>query len=354
MILKPNTTLMQEESLNYNNSDNSDENFDEEGDLEIDLDYNKYDNDHSEEPLDLSMKSVHNVSKPYDNQNDCIRKAKLPTIDNLPTFNFSVFENNNERLETNDNKGKTMTEQEVSRMLDPYVKSVHKKFSCTVCDMKFVTKVKAVTHVENKHVDCLQYKCPLCRASKGTRLAYESHLRRGHGAKVAQYSPHIRCKKQFLVKSEAQSSKIETEVCQPYDLQFVTFLRHILSMGKEVNQSSNNWQEIIIPCADWVDQEQSIFRINNRQEFCLRWYKFKVCFPYSINSVLIIFFFSLFRVSRLSPGIVFTNLSSLSSSPGISLRSSLVTLSSKSFVSKNFFLKEFYVKSSGILAICNI
>jgi len=272
--LKPNTVLLQEECLNYSNSnsDNSDENFEEEGDLEIDLDYNNYDDHNNDEPLDLSIKSI---NKTFDDQDDDIRKAKLPTIDIQPAFNFSDFENNNERVEQFDNKGKVMTEQEVSRMLDPYVKSVHKKFSCTVCEMKFVSKLKAVTHVENKHVDCLQYKCPLCRASKGTRLAYESHLRRGHGAKVNQYSPHIRCKKQFLVKSEAQNSKIETEVCQPYDLQFVTFLRHILSTSKEVNQSNNNWQGMVIPCADWVDQEQSIFRINNRHEFSLRWYKFK-------------------------------------------------------------------------------
>ena len=78
-------------------------------------------------------------------------------------------------------------------------KSLDKKFSCTVCEIKFGQKLKAVTHVENKHVDCLQYKCPLCRASKGTRLAYESHLRRGHGARVMDYIPVIKYKKIFSV-----------------------------------------------------------------------------------------------------------------------------------------------------------
>merc|ERR1719431_165153 len=269
MILKPSTTLMQEECMNYNNSDNSDENFEEEGDLEIDLDYNNYGDDpHSEEPLDLSMKSVNN---PCDNQNDYIRKAKLPTIDILPTFNFSAFENNNERVVQHDNKGKTMTEQEVSRMLDPYVKSIHKKFSCTVCDMKFVTKVKAVTHVENKHVDCLQYKCPLCRASKGTRLAYESHLRRGHSAKVQDYTPTIRCKGAFAVMSEDQISTKESQAVEQYDLQFVTFLRAAFASEMEVDAGADTRKAFV----EWVDQEQGIFRINNRHMLARMWYSFK-------------------------------------------------------------------------------
>ena len=100
------------------------------------------------------------------------------------------------------------------------------------------------------------------------------------GQRSNKYSPHIRCKKQFLVKSDAHSTKIEAENGQPYDLQFVTFLRHMLSMGKEVNQTKNNLQEMIMPCAQWVDNDQSIFIITNEQEFSRRWYLFKV-----INSV---------------------------------------------------------------------
>jgi len=265
MLIQTNTALVQKKCLNYSTSDGSDENYEEEGDLEIDLGYDDYVYDANDEPLDLSMKS-----KTYDQLN-IVTQAKLPKIDIQPTFNFSDFENNNvTTAPKTDNKGKIMTEKEISSLLDPYVKSVHKKFSCTVCDMKFVSRVKAVTHVENKHVDCLQYKCPLCRASKGTRLAYESHLRRGHGVKVKDYSPHIRCKKQFSVKSEAHSSKSESQSCQPYDFQFVTFLRHILSKGQEMQQTSTS-----IPCAGWLDQDQGIFRINSRQEFSLRWYAFK-------------------------------------------------------------------------------
>ena len=285
MVEKRKLVLKQKTAMTYDGSVKS---YEEEGNLEIDLCYNdEYGdacNNDSDEPLDLSMNGMSRIVD--------VKRAKLPTTDIQLPFNFSVFENNNERVTQYDNKDKTMTEEEVSFLLDPYVKNIHKKFFCTVCDMKFASKVKAVAHVENKHVDCLQYKCPLCRASKGTRLAYESHLRRGHGAKVNQYSPHIRCKKQFLVKSEAQSSKIETETGQPYDLQFVTFLRHILSMGKEVNHTKNNFQERIMPCAHWVDKEQSIFIISNRHEFSRRWYKFKVnYFPlYIIEHTTYIYF----------------------------------------------------------------
>merc|ERR1712106_1234480 len=86
--------------------------------------------------------------------------------------------------------------------------------------------------------------------------------------KGKDYSPHIRCKKQFSVRSEAHRSKSEPQGCQQYDFQFVTFLRHILSTGQEIQTSS-------IPCAGWVDQDQGIFRINSRQEFSIRWYAFK-------------------------------------------------------------------------------
>ena len=268
--MNTNSTLINEEYLKYENSDGSDENYNEEGELEIDLDYDDFvdvKNIESDIPLDLSMKPK--------TQNDDDKKAKLPTINIQPNFNMSDFANNNVTTAHTDKKGRTITEKEVIQLLDPYIKSVHKKFSCTVCDMKFATKVKAVTHVENKHVDCLQYKCPLCRGSKGTRLAYESHLRRGHGAKVKDYSPRIRSKRMFSVKSEIQISNIETQSGQPYDLEFVTFLRHILSLGQELDQSRPSWHKAI-HCAEWINQDQGIFGINNKHEFTMRWYSFKV------------------------------------------------------------------------------
>jgi hypothetical protein len=270
MFIKEETTLGQK----YDNSDGSDQNYDEEGELEIDLDYNDYvavSITERDEPLDLSMK---HISRKYDNVKE-VRKTKLPTLEIRPNFNFSEFDNNNGTETNSDNKGKVITEKEVTKLLDPYVKSVYKKFSCTVCDMKFANKVKALTHVENKHVDCLQYKCPLCRASKVTRLAYESHLRRGHGARVNDYSPLIRCKRHFCVKSGSQNSKTETQSGQPYDFEFVTFLRHILSLGQEGDMSSHTWQKAII-CAEWIDQDQGIFRINHRHDFAMGWYSFKV------------------------------------------------------------------------------
>ena len=274
-----NLTLMNEENLKFENSDGSDENYDEDGELEIDLDYDDFvdaKNRESERPLDLSMKPKPKTvdAKP--------KEAKLPTINIQPNVNFSEFANNNMSTAHTDKKGRTITEKEVIQLLDPYIKCVHKKFSCTVCDMKFASKVKAVTHLENKHVDCLQYKCPLCRGSKGTRLAYESHLRRGHGAKVKDYSPRIRSKRMFSVKSEIQISNIKTQSGQPYDLEFVTFLRHILSLGQELDQSRPTWHKAI-HCAEWINQDQGIFSINNTHEFTMRWYSFKVLAPPPIH-----------------------------------------------------------------------
>jgi hypothetical protein len=270
------TKFIQEEYLQNENSEGSDENFEEYGELEIDLDYN-------DQPLDLSMK---HKSINYDHA----KATKLPTLEIKPIFNLSKFDNNNVITTQNDNTIKFVTELEVTKLLEPYVKSVHKKFSCTVCDMKFVSKVKAVTHVENKHVDCLQYKCPLCRGSKGTRLAYESHLRRGHGVKVNDYSPLIRCKKKFSVKSEALSSNTETQVCQQYDFQFVTFLRHILGIIEETNTSTSNWHKTI-PCAEWINQDQGIFKINNRHQFSTMWSTFKVITAIGFPHILYSFIF---------------------------------------------------------------
>ena len=130
-----------------------------------------------------------------------------------------------------------------------------------------------MVNVENKHVKCLQYKCPLCRANKGTRLAYESHLRRAHGAKVKDYNPGIRCRKRFCVKYDSQTDKECSQPGEQYDLQFVTFLRTAL----EKNGSY----------AEWVDQDHGIFRINNRYLCARMWYSFKVAKQFVTNKIMI-------------------------------------------------------------------
>ena len=256
----------------------------EERELEIDLDYNEYVEvriKEEDEPLDLSMKTL--SKRCNDNPID-LQKPKLPRLDIRPNFEIFTFQQIEESKTpprpptgptelSGENKGSFISELEVTRLLDPYVKNVHKKFLCSVCDMKFTNKAKALTHVENKHVDCLQYKCPLCRASKATRLAYESHLRRGHNARVDEHSAIIRLKKKFCVKSEAQSSLPETRVGQPYDLEFVTYLRHSLAQGEGEEA-----------CACWLDQDQAIFQVTRREEFSGGWFAFKVNTNYALMS----------------------------------------------------------------------
>ena len=303
VLLRPAAGFMQLYNKQNRNSDVSDqfEDDEEEGELEIDLDYNDYVEvaikEEEEEPLDLSMKTL---SRRCDDTPIDLHKPKLPRLELKPNFKLFNFETKKKQIEVAEhkvtvsepespleNKGTFLTELEVTKLLDPYVKTVHKKFMCTVCDMKFVNKVKALTHVENKHVDCLAYKCPLCRASKVTRLAYESHLRRGHNARTDQHSPLIKCKKKFCVKSEAQSSGGAGEAARPggghqYDLQFVTFLRHSLaSTGTG---------------AAWLDQDQdqAIFRITNRDIFAKRWFAFKVI----ESSISYIIADAYFRMSR--------------------------------------------------------
>jgi len=243
--------------MKHHLSDESDDTCDEYRDLEIDLDYQPIRLELREqiEPLDLSMKSL---------KHDFVNsKPKLPQVDIKPNFNFALFDEKIEEKipQSKDSKGTIITEKELASLLAPYVKTKLKRFCCTICDIKFVSSEKAVTHVENKHVSCLQYKCPLCRASKGTRLAYESHLRRGHGARVQDYKPVIRCKKGFSVCDESQISKEESQSVEQYDLQFVTFLRAAL-------EDEGSY-------AEWVDHEQGIFRINNRHSCARMWYRFK-------------------------------------------------------------------------------
>lgn len=274
LIKAENKKLISRDYMLYNSQQSKSERTnhyeeEEEGELEIDLDYNEYVEvgiKEEDEPLDLSMKTL---SKRCNDQPVDLQRPKLPRLDIKPNFQIFSFEATKpSKPETEspvESKGTFITDFEVTQLLDPYVKNVQKKFLCTVCDMKFANKSKALTHVENKHVDCLQYKCPLCRASKVTRLAYESHLRRGHSARVDQHSPLIRCKKKFCVKSEAQSSQPEARVGQPYDLEFVTYLRQRLAEGEKE-----------AACASWVDQDQAIFRVNRREEFSGGWFAFKV------------------------------------------------------------------------------
>ena len=59
------------------------------------------------------------------------------------------------------------------------------------------------SHIENKHIDCFQYKCPLCRTTKTSRLAFDCHTRSRHGAvDKLSVSPLLRLKRQFSVKTE--------------------------------------------------------------------------------------------------------------------------------------------------------
>ena len=125
MQLEARTILIQEEYLKPDNSEGSDENCEEYGELEIDLDYN--DND---QPLDLSKK---NKCKYH-----TVEQAKLPTLDIKPVFDLSMFniiKNSKANTHQTDKTDKFLTELELSKLLDPYVKSAHKKFSCTVCDI---------------------------------------------------------------------------------------------------------------------------------------------------------------------------------------------------------------------------
>jgi len=238
-----------------------DEEEEGEGGLEIDLDYNDYvsvslteeEEEEEEEPLDLRVGRQQGAPK---------EERLLPNC-GLPLSSPHSPEEVG--------KGTLLTEKDVISLIDPYIGWDRKRAVCTVCDIKFVKREKARAHVENKHLDCLQYKCPLCRASKVTRLAYESHLRRGHSAKARDYQPQIRLKRRFGLKVDNKGGGDGRSLAQ-YDLEFVTFLRGVLSIGSGEEQLS--WHRALAP-AEWLDREQGIFRINNRQEFATSWYTFK-------------------------------------------------------------------------------
>jgi len=238
-----------------------DEEEEGEGGLEIDLDYNDYvsvslteeEEEEVEEPLDLRV----------GRQQGAAKEERLMPNCGLPLSSSHSPEEVG--------KGTLLTEKDVISLIDPYIGWDRKRAVCTVCDIKFVKREKARAHLENKHLDCLQYKCPLCRASKVTRLAYESHLRRGHSAKARDYQPQIRLKRRFGLKVDNKGGGEGRSLAQ-YDLEFVTFLRGMLSIGSGEEQLS--WHRALAP-AEWLDREQGVFRINNRQEFATSWYTFK-------------------------------------------------------------------------------
>ena len=123
-----------------------------EGGLEIDLDYNDYvsvslteeEEEEVEEPLDLRV-----------GREPAAKEERL--LSSVPLSAHSPEEVG---------KGTLLTEKDVISLLDPYIGWDRKRAVCTVCEIKFVKREKARAHIENKHLDCLQYKCPLCRASK--------------------------------------------------------------------------------------------------------------------------------------------------------------------------------------------
>ena len=128
-----------------------------EGGLEIDLDYNDYvsvslteeEEEEAEEPLDLRVGR--------EEASERKEERLLPTCGQIPLSAHSPEEVG---------KGTLLTEKDVISLIDPYIGWDRKRAVCTVCDIKFVKREKARAHLENKHLDCLQYKCPLCRASK--------------------------------------------------------------------------------------------------------------------------------------------------------------------------------------------
>ena len=268
MLIKKEPPYIEQDFFSYKDKDNSDD----EGELKIDLDYDEYVNIPIKKdniPLDLSVNKF----------NDHLDENQVPNIQKSeiqPKLIFSeIVEQNGDEGIPSGSKNSILTEADLEKLLDPFMKYAEKKFTCTVCDIKFSNKVKAKAHLENKHVDCLQYKCPLCKSIKPTRLAYESHIRRGHGENVKSYSPLIRCKKNFFVKSKADNEALSKTTSQPYDLTFVTFLRHILTLAEEAGGTSSSWHKTV-NCAEWVEKDQGIFRINNRQELITRWCSFKV------------------------------------------------------------------------------
>ena len=123
-----------------------------EGGLEIDLDYNDY------VSVSLTEEEEEEVEEPLD-----LRVGREPAAkEERLLSSVPLSANSPEEV----GKGTLLTEKDVISLLDPYIGWDRKRAVCTVCEIKFVKREKARAHIENKHLDCLQYKCPLCRASK--------------------------------------------------------------------------------------------------------------------------------------------------------------------------------------------
>ena len=58
----------------------------------------------------------------------------------------------------------------------------------------------------------------------------------------------------------------------------ITIISHILIKVFEKAISHNFVSHRALAPAEWLDREQGVFRINNRQEFATSWYTFKVGF----------------------------------------------------------------------------
>jgi hypothetical protein len=189
--------------------------------------------------------------------------------------------------------------------------------------MKFPHLLKGLNHVENKHVDCLQYKCSLCKSVKNSRLAFDCHVRSRHSVggggsndRPPALAPLCRLKRPFSIKAEratkSKSGKQQqlrqlqhssqhqqlnnNQRASSYDLQFVTFLRaelasdHTTTEGGAASGDVSSGGHVIAPptwhwatpsqgpahLAEWLHREQGIFRINRRQEFAKKWYQLKV------------------------------------------------------------------------------
>jgi hypothetical protein len=139
-----------------------------------------------------------------------------------------------------------MTVSDMEKMFEPYISQSEKKYNCTVCTIKFPHKDKLISHIENKHIDCFQYKCPLCRTTKTSRLAFDCHIRSRHSADKKSLDPLLRLKRQFAIKNDRHKMSgdkgnkggKEIKKKESYDLHFVTFLREELN-GCHQQQESN-------------------------------------------------------------------------------------------------------------------
>merc|ERR1740128_434901 len=207
-----------------------------------------------------------------------------------------------------------LREEDMLRMLKPYVEYRDKKHTCTVCNMKFLSKQKAFSHLENKHIDCFQYKCPLCRTTKTSRLAFDGHVRSRHAAKKKELEPLLRLKRPFGIKSEKQAGLLlhAEKTTGNYDLLFVTFLRDELNRTDEKKESvttTSAWpRSSTLPAspsfssssregslspqssprspgrepvsdqplqASWVNKDQGIFHIRDKELFAQKWFEKK-------------------------------------------------------------------------------